>query len=105
MKPVLLAMVLMAAAPTPAAACHRFARWRYPWPQRCGAIHAERPARVAAREIAPAPFAPIRSLPPPTLNDLEDQARREAIDRLKIELAIRSMTVHCAVNPKPTDCR
>jgi hypothetical protein len=34
-KPVLaLAALMMTAAP--AEACHRFARWHYPWPQRCG---------------------------------------------------------------------
>ncbi len=30
-----LTMAFMLVA-TPAAACHRFHTWRYPWPQRCG---------------------------------------------------------------------
>lgn len=37
MKPPRLAtlVVLWLAMPTPAAACHRYSVWRYPWPQTC----------------------------------------------------------------------
>jgi hypothetical protein len=39
----------------PAAACHKFAYWGFPWPQRCGPI------------FKPAPILPKRIYQPPAL--------------------------------------
>lgn len=36
-RSLMLAAAFMASQPVDAAACHRYSRWYYPWPQRCGA--------------------------------------------------------------------
>jgi hypothetical protein len=59
---IILTLALILAA-SPAAACHRFSVWRYPFPQRCG--------RFASREVVPAP-APH---PAPTPLPAEDEDR------------------------------
>lgn len=38
-----LAALALLALTQPAEACHRFARWNYPWPQRCAGSHAPAP--------------------------------------------------------------
>ena len=38
MRGLLLALALMASQPVEAAACHRYSRWSYPFPQRCGVV-------------------------------------------------------------------
>jgi len=48
--------VLFALSAEPSAACHRFTRWRYPWPQRCGI--STQPGYVVSR--APIVLPPIR---------------------------------------------
>ena len=42
----------------PATACHRFARWYYPTPQRCGVGHVVRMARVVSPRPSSAPVLP-----------------------------------------------
>ena len=37
----LATILLVGATVQPAQACHRFAHWKYPWPQRCGAVHSK----------------------------------------------------------------
>ena len=77
LKSLKLALVLSLAMNAPAAACHRFHVWRYPWPQRCDA---PRPIRVAMVRIAPRPTAvdeetPKKETPPPIpLPSLADAA-------------------------------
>jgi hypothetical protein len=80
-KSLKLALVLSLAMDAPAAACHRFHVWRYPWPQRCDA---PRPIGVALVRIAPSPSAvneetlketPKKETPPPIpLPSLADAA-------------------------------
>ena len=61
---------------SPAFACHHFRHWAYPWPQRCWT------ARTPVR-FAPEPkLEPI--LIPPGWD--EDEARRDAVEKLKVEL-------------------
>lgn len=87
-RAAIAALTLMLAA-EPASACHRFSRWYYPWPQRCSA---PRIIRVSMREIEPQPAAP--ALPPASIEPVDDfisQARFDAIERLKTELAHKSM--------------
>jgi hypothetical protein len=45
---LLLASALFASAPADAASCHRYARWYYPWPQRCGFVALARQAQIRA---------------------------------------------------------
>jgi hypothetical protein len=48
-----LTMILIVGATAqPAQACHKFTRWNFPWPQRCGLI--VKPERQA-RLVRPAP--------------------------------------------------
>lgn len=95
MKAVVIAAGLLLIA-SPASACHRFARWSYPWPQRCGVGLAQRPpARVVAGEVEPPKPAleraePIPLLSAPSNEDLDGQARAQAIERLKVELSTRA---------------
>jgi len=81
-KSLKLALVLSLAMDAPAAACHRFHVWRYPWPQRCDA---PLPIGVALVRIAPRPSAvneetpkketPKKETPPPIpLPSLADAA-------------------------------
>lgn len=51
----------------PATACHRFARWYYPTPQRCGVGHVYRVARVVSPRPSSAPV-----LPPVLAHDADD---------------------------------
>jgi hypothetical protein len=47
-----LAAALLASMPVEAAACHRYSRWYYPWPQSCGAqirANSRKPVKVANR--------------------------------------------------------
>jgi hypothetical protein len=95
MKAVVIAAGLLLIA-SPASACHRFSRWSYPWPQRCGGAAAQRPlTRIAALEVAPPKPAPgsaepIPSLPAPSNEDLDAEERAQAIERLKAEFGIRA---------------
>lgn len=57
-------------AAQPAAACHRFSRWYYPYPQRCSTTHQGEPDKSWFVEIV-----------------LPDDPRAEAIEQLKKELA------------------
>ena len=91
MKVLALAIALTAALPTPAAACHRFSRWHYPWAQRCSVERAPTPrlVRIAAREIEPAPQPP--EPPARAVEPIDDDPRVAAVERLKIELAIMAV--------------
>jgi len=88
-KAAIAALTLILAS-EPAAACHRFSRWHYPWAQRCssGAFDARTPrlVRIAVREIEPAPQPPARAVEP-----IDDDPRVAAVERLKIELAIMAV--------------
>lgn len=46
MRSIAIAAVILAATPVDAAACHRFARWYYPWPQGCHVEASGRPSAV-----------------------------------------------------------
>jgi hypothetical protein len=50
MRTLLLTTALMLATPVDAAACHRYARWYYPYPQRCYTATASAPLRHRANE-------------------------------------------------------
>jgi hypothetical protein len=81
MRTLLLAVAITAALPTPAAACHRYARWAYPWPQSCS-VEARHLVRYATREETPSPPPPVKPPPAPT----EDELRQQAIEQLKVAL-------------------
>jgi hypothetical protein len=65
-----LAVVLALAIAQPAFACHRFSRWLYPYPQRCGVKSKPTVERVTI-EITITPEL------------LETWARQDAIEKLK----------------------
>ena len=54
-------ILLVGATAQPAQACHRFTRWHFPWPQRCGAliVKHERQARL----VLPTPPVEDRAAP------------------------------------------
>jgi hypothetical protein len=55
MTRALATILLVGATIQPAQACHRFTRWHFPWPQRCGLIvKPERQARLTPTRPAPA---------------------------------------------------
>ena len=93
MRTLLLAVAITAALPTPAAACRRYSRWDYPWPQDCSVGHAQRPparfVRLAVSVPVSAPAAP------PT----EGELRQQAVERLKVEFAMRNATASANVPP------
>jgi hypothetical protein len=73
MRPVLLALVLSTAFPADADACHRYTRWHYHFPQRCGVGHEAAPNRgtraiqFPSRVVLAAPRPPVTPSPqPPT---------------------------------------
>ena len=69
----LIIAILLAQSP-PAAACHRFHDWRFPYPQRCGTGAAL--VRTAARQVPAQPSTPIS----------DDEARALAIETLKVQM-------------------
>ena len=93
LKAVVLAIALAAALPTPAAACHRYSGWDYPRPRDCSVTHPQRPparfVRLAVSVPVSAPAAP------PT----EDELRQQAVERLKVEFAMRNTTASANVPP------
>lgn len=76
-----LALALLASTPVSAAVpCHRYAVWRYPWPQRCGEIR-------AGREKAAIQFPPTREIALPLLSPQDYDTREpDAITRARLEL-------------------
>ena len=87
MKAVLLAIGLAAALPSPAAACRLHKVWHYPWPQRCGLRPAQRPpARPAKLALSFSPSKEAAKINPPS----DDELRQRAIEKLKVEFAIRN---------------
>jgi hypothetical protein len=63
---LLLALALLAAQPVDAAACHRYSRWLYPFPQRCGVVvkSVKYSALVAPPQRQPNPnYEPFRQPP------------------------------------------
>ena len=89
---LLAAILLIAVEP---ASAHCFSRWKYPWPQRCGAavqVAARTPAR---EEPKPAPVIPPEPtplnfvapvIPPPPDSWDEDTARAFAIKKLREQI-------------------
>jgi hypothetical protein len=80
MRRALITILFVGAMLEPAQACHRFARWGYPWPQRCGLtapVH-----RVSAPPVERRTAAEIVVNP----ELLEEQARERAIQQLKERL-------------------
>jgi hypothetical protein len=82
-----LILVLLLSAQPAFAACHRYSKWLYPWPQSCRATptHMQR----ARLEQAPPPPAAIPDIDPiliPPDFD-EQQERREAINKLKEKMS------------------
>jgi hypothetical protein len=76
------ALAFMAAlmAVQPAHACHRFKRWSYPWPQRCGTVLAQ------AAHLAPKLDERVSIEITITSELLETWARQDAVQKLKGEL-------------------
>ena len=87
MKAVLLAIGLAAALPSPAAACRLHKVWHYPWPQRCGLRPAQRPPARPMRLVSV--FSPSKVAAKPEA-PTDDELRQRAIERLKVEFAIRN---------------
>jgi hypothetical protein len=94
LKSLVLALVLSLAMDAPAAACHRFHVWRYPWPQRCDAPR----LRVATVRIAPRQSAvngetPQKETPPsiplPSLADAVWGAEPDENTRVRLLRAAR----------------
>jgi hypothetical protein len=81
MRRALITILFVGGMLEPAQACHRFARWGYPWPQRCGLT------APVHRVSAPPPFEP-RTAAEIVVNPdlLEEQARERAIEKLKERL-------------------
>ena len=89
----------------PATACHRFARWYYPTPQRCGMEHVYRVARVVSPRPSRPPVLPVvlahdvddsRSVVPIPLPDMSAQWGGAYDTELELSLqrlkAIRQLT-------------
>jgi hypothetical protein len=57
-KVALAALLICAFGAQPANACHRFARWYYPWPQQCGG-RVNRVMPVAMRVYRPDILLPL----------------------------------------------
>ena len=86
---VVLVLALVLVASQPADACHRFARWKYPWPQRCGAsgvsgvaVQIPRPAVQKDERVTERVTVEITV----TSELLETWAREDALAKLKGEL-------------------
>lgn len=87
---VVLVLALVLVASQPADACHRFARWKYPWPQRCGvsgasgvAVQTPRPAVQSPKDDVTEKVT-IEITVTPEL--LETWAREDALEKIKGEL-------------------
>lgn len=76
-----LAFVLVLLAVQPADACHRFKRWKYPWPQQCGTKFV---AHVAASAKPQDERVDLEITITPEL--LETWARQDALDKIRGEL-------------------
>jgi hypothetical protein len=78
----LVVAFLLALPVSPAAACHRFARWSYPWPQTCGVRHvAARPVRLVRLvrlEVDPPKQPPAPPVQPEQNSPTEFAAQWEA---------------------------
>jgi hypothetical protein len=90
LRGIMLAAAFMASQPVDAAACHRYARWYYPWPQRCGAIREMRPQTI--RRISPILEIPLPSL---TSGDLvEPEADEPTRTRVLLRAALEAVNGH-----------
>ena len=69
---VVLALALVLVASQPAQACHRFQRWNYPFPQRCGYLS----GRLNTQIIAQAPRPAVQ----PSKDDAADATERVTIE-------------------------
>jgi hypothetical protein len=88
MKPLALALALLASMPAEAAACHRYSHWYYPWRQSCR-VHQvssefiRRPAvgrEKAVIQLPPEPEIPLPSLARAEVDGGEaDEASRRAL--------------------------
>jgi hypothetical protein len=89
-KGALIVGLICALGASDAHACHRFARWHYPWPQQCG-TRAYRP--VVYKRIyegpPPAIFPPVRDIDMP-LPDMEFVACPEASDEERGRILLRA---------------
>jgi hypothetical protein len=98
MRPVLLALVLFAAFPADADACHRYTRWHYHFPQRCGVGHEAAPNR-GTRAIPPPPVALLSpSAPPPAPPAPDDPEFKATWDRLADEAKSKNVTPDCGAD-------
>ena len=78
-----LVLVFAFVAVQPAQACHRFQRWRYPWPQQCGTKFVPRPAvQTPKDDVAERVTIEITV----TSELLETWARQDALDKMKGKL-------------------
>lgn len=78
-----LAVVLALVAAQPAQACHRFARWHYPFPQRCEIIRIAA-AHPASKLATGEERVNVEIMLPPEL--METWAREDALEKLKGEI-------------------
>ena len=93
---VALALVVGLLASQPAQACHRFQRWNYPFPQRCGYLSgrlntqimaqasrpAVQPSKVEAADVTERVTIEITVTP----ELLETWARQDALEKIRGEL-------------------
>jgi hypothetical protein len=98
---IALALALLAAMTTEAAACHRFSVWRYPWPQSCGArvAHAQIFAHFRRQQGGnkaatlpvpePAPVLPLPGLARADLDggEADEPTRADVLLRAALEAA------------------
>jgi hypothetical protein len=70
---LVVAPLLLLTLVEPASACHRFSRWRYPWPQRCNVVVVLPPS---APETVPQPEIPLPDLTPIGKGEEADEATR-----------------------------
>jgi len=98
MRPILLALAILASTPVDAAACHRFSVWRYPWPQACHLASRFIPEKLpnfgtgrekAAIQLPPEPDIPLPSLARADLDggEADEPTRAHVLLRAALEAA------------------
>jgi hypothetical protein len=73
------AVIVTVLEASPAAACHHFSIWNFPWAQRCP------PKSIGQFILEASPPAPSPD-PPPKPMQGEDSQRQQAIEKLKEQL-------------------
>lgn len=91
-KAALFAGLICAFGVHEAQACHRFARWYYPWPQQCGMRAYRQPVAFKRIYNGPPPVPPIKvvEIPLPEVGftacpDASDEARGRILLRAALD--------------------